>query len=39
MKRVLIFGSNSDLAKKTKIFLKKKGFTLLEYNKKKLDFL
>ena len=39
MKRVLIFGSNSELAKKTKVFLEKKGFALFEYNKKKLDFL
>tara|TARA_Y100000996_G_scaffold385683_1_gene343208 strand:- start:7902 stop:8450 length:549 start_codon:yes stop_codon:yes gene_type:complete len=39
MKSVLIFGSNSDLAKKTKVLLEKKRFHLLEYNKKKLNFL
>ena len=34
MKRVLIFGSNSELAKKTKVFLEKKSLLFLNIIKK-----
>ena len=39
MKRVLIFGSNSDLAKKIKLLIDKKKYILILYSKKKIDFL
>ena len=39
MKRVLIFGSNSNLAKKIKLLIDKKKYVLILYSKKKIDFL
>ena len=39
MKRLLIFGSNSTLAKKIKILIDKKKIYSLEYPKTKLNFL
>tara|TARA_Y100000816_G_scaffold291599_1_gene283447 strand:+ start:1786 stop:2334 length:549 start_codon:yes stop_codon:yes gene_type:complete len=38
MKRILIFGSNSDLAKKTKLLINKNKYSLKEYSKKKINF-
>ena len=38
MKRILIFGSNSDLAKKTKLLINKNKYSLAEYSKKKINF-
>ena len=35
MKRILIFGSNSDLAKKTKLLINKNKYSLAEYSKNK----
>ena len=37
MKRILIFGSNSDLAK-TKLLINKNKYSLAEYSKKKINF-
>ena len=38
MKSVLIFGSNSELAKKTKVLLVKKGYHTLDYGRRKINF-
>lgn len=39
MKHILIFGSNSDLAKKTKRLLNKKKYFISEYSKREINFL